>query len=215
MRLCALISTLIALVGGFAGCATEGDEPPYEPLARPDGGTGGGGDDGDGKGDGSGDDDVDPVDDEPCPVGYLDSTETESGCEPDPEAVWDVTVISGQFTPRQPDGGKWELLDAGLPDGYVHIVFGFQGYEVETQPDEEKLEPAWGSTLIWAASTDDLHARFDIGLWDDDPWDPTGDDLMAECSFTFPDEVFALGAFDLQDYDESCPSVRLGLRLAQ
>ncbi|MBT8492512.1 MAG: hypothetical protein KJO07_05595 [Deltaproteobacteria bacterium] len=145
-----------------------------------------------------------------CDPGFF---EDEGACVVDPDARWDVVVIDGAFTPQQPDGGNWDI-SGGSPDGYVYIEFGSAATEVETNPDNEKLTPAWNATLIWAVSAEELRSNFYLRLLDDDPWDPLGDDLMADCTLPLPDSVFDADAFNANEVDSSCPDVNLALRFA-
>ena len=198
---CALLLALATIA-----CAGVDDMPPEgTPLGFPDAGV----PDVDGDvPDPDDDDDVEiPIE---CDPGFLIE---DGGCIVDEDARWDVVVLDGAFTPQQPDGGNWDI-GGGNPDGYVYIEFGSAATEVETNPDNEKLTPAWNHTLIWADSAEELRSNFYLKLLDDDPRDPLGDDLMADCTLPLPDTAFEAPAFNANEIDSSCPDVRLALRFA-
>jgi len=192
---------LLALA--LAACGASAESPdPGDPLEFPDGGVGP-----DAEPEQPVQDDIDqPMD---CAPGFIEDGER---CTVDPDARWDVVVLAATFDPLDPDGDNWDLND-GLPDGYVYIEFGSKPFEVETEKDNEKLNPSWNATLIWGLSAAELRSHFELSLYDYDAYDVTGDDLQASCSLTLPDEAFSRPEFDAHELDSACPSVRLALVL--
>jgi len=197
---------LFALALGLA-CAdqsVDGGDPL--PFGQPDGGQA----DAEDGPDGGKPDDISPNPVE-CAPGF---DVVDGECELDTTSRWDVRILDGSFTARQPSGGKWDL-NGSAPDGYVSIVFGPAGLEIETEVDGETYEPEWNESALWSVSVTELRTHFDLSLYDYDAYDVIdGDDLMASCLMAFPDEVFTAEIFDASDIDTQCPSVRMSLHLA-
>lgn len=99
----------------------------------------------------------------------------DSGCEPDPMALWDVTVLDGTIALTDANGDAWDSFN-GLPDPYVTMeVVGDDG---ETEVIDNSIFPVWNETILVGVNSTQLEGGLEISVLDSDA---AFDDTIATC----------------------------------
>lgn len=112
-----------------------------------------------------------------CQVCGANLTCGDSGCEPDPMALWDVTVVEGTIALTDANGDAWDSFN-GLPDPYVTMeVVGADG---ETEVIDDDIFPVWNETILVGVNSVQLEGGLEISVFDSDT---AFDDTIATCVF--------------------------------
>ncbi len=105
-----------------------------------------------------------------------------SQCVPDSQAEWELTLLSGEVAPTDPDGLAWDAF-GGAPDPYLVVMeFGFQ-----SSAPLNTLEPAWNQLVTDSVTTQQLTDGLEFALFDDDV---ALDDTMGTCTIPFDEGDF-------------------------
>ncbi|MGH1344230.1 MAG: C2 domain-containing protein [Nannocystales bacterium] len=89
----------------------------------------------------------------------------DTGCEPDPMALWDVRVFNGTVALTDADGDAWDSFN-GLPDPYVSMeVVGNSG---ETAVIMDELFPEWDEVVLVGVNSVQLEGGLTVSVVDSD-----------------------------------------------
>ena len=88
-----------------------------------------------------------------------------TGCEPDPMAMWDITVVDGIVPLTDADGDAWDSFN-GLPEPYVVLtVVGASG---ETAYIDDELFPEWNEVVLSGVNSVQLEGGLEVAVMDSD-----------------------------------------------
>lgn len=122
----------------------------------------------------------------------------DTGCVPDPMALWNIRIVDGILPVSDEDGDAWDPFNE-LPDPYVEVeVVGMSG---STEVQDNTVFPAWDEIVLEGVSTVQLQDDVEFTVWDSD-FD--FDDNLATCTLSIEDDMFG-GTFDL-----TCSNVKTG-----
>ncbi|MEM6992802.1 MAG: C2 domain-containing protein [Myxococcota bacterium] len=114
------------------------------------------------------------------------------GCVPDPMALWDLTLLSGEVSLTDPNGEPWDAFN-GLPDPFVTI--DLIGAPVSSSVADDTVFPVWDELVAEGVTTVQLMDELTFTVVDDDV---AFDNTIGACAATIPVEQF--GSF----YDLDC-----------